>query len=201
MRPGAGGSAGVDVMEAGWARETRAAQKEEIARAVGKAVSETAAAAAAGADVTSKFLEDPATQKALKEAGEEPVQPLRTMGEHEAHNMACISGRGLYRRPNNASIAVHFLKTVSAMRYVGAVLRKGTVGVSTKHTKGCCARMVWPTERRRHAPRTCEWLLSPDEVQAEAAIDAQPDDLLGAPAGGRGRGRGRNRRGKRHGCG
>lgn len=139
--------------------------------------------------------------KCLKEAGEEPVQPLRTMGEHEAHNMACISGRGLYRRPNNASIAVHFLKTVSAMRYVGAVLRKETVGVSTKHTKECCARMVWPTERRRHAPSTCEWLLSPDEVQAEAAIDAQPDALLSAPAGGRGRGRGRNRRGKRKGHG
>ena len=29
--------------------------------------------------------------KCLKEVGEPPVQPLRSMGEGEAHNMACIS--------------------------------------------------------------------------------------------------------------
>ncbi|KAH8078086.1 asparagine-tRNA ligase [Aureococcus anophagefferens] len=67
---GAGGLAAFAVVETASAAETTAAQKEEIAKALEKAVSETAAAAAAGAEVTSKFLEDPATQKALKEAGD-----------------------------------------------------------------------------------------------------------------------------------
>ncbi|KAH8065881.1 asparagine-tRNA ligase [Aureococcus anophagefferens] len=67
---GAGGLAAFAVVETASAAETTAAQKEEIAKALEKAVSETAAAAAAGAEVTSKFLEDPATRKALKEAGE-----------------------------------------------------------------------------------------------------------------------------------
>ena len=134
--------------------------------------------------------------KCLREAGEGAVQPLRSMSEGEAHNMACISGKGLYRRPSNSSIAVHFLKTVSAMRYVGAVLRWERQGVSTKHTKSCCARMVWPTERRRHDPSTCEWLLTHDEVAAEAAIDSAAGDTV--PAGGRGRRGKRRGRGRRH---
>ena len=128
--------------------------------------------------------------KCLREAGEGPVQPLRTMGEAEAHNMACISPHGLYRRPSNSSIAVHFLKTVSAMRYVAAVLRWERLG-EPRHTKQCCARMVWPTERFRHPPGTCSTLLSTDEAAAEAAIDAQAPPAPGRAGGGR--------RGRRHG--
>ena len=52
--------------------------------------------------------------KCLREAGEGAVQPLPSLRESEAHNMACISARGLYRRPSNASVAVHFLKTAPA---------------------------------------------------------------------------------------
>ena len=93
------------------------------------------------------------------------------MSEGEAHNMACISHRGLYRRPSNKSIAVHFLKTVSAMRYVAAVLRWERRG-QPRHTRACCARMVWPTERHVHLPATCDDLIDSDEKAAEAAIDA-----------------------------
>ena len=38
---------------------------------------------------------------------------------------------------------------------------EGRVGVQRlgepRHSKACCARMVWPTARRRHAPRARAW--------------------------------------------
>ena len=94
------------------------------------------------------------------------------MKEGEAHNMACISPRGLYRRPANKSLAVHFLKSVSAMRYVQAVLRWERAG-EPRHSRKCCARMVWPSERRVHPPEACQALLSPAEAAAEAALDEE----------------------------
>ena len=107
--------------------------------------------------------------------------------------MACISPHGLYRRPSNSSIAVHFLKTVSAMRYVSSVLRWEQRG-EPRHSRACCARMVWPTERRRHPPSACDSLLDEEERAAEAAIDADADAAnAGGRAGGRG---GRRRRGR-----
>ena len=109
--------------------------------------------------------------------------------------MACISPHGLYRRPNNHSIAVHFLKTVSAMRYVGAVLRWERVG-EPRHSRACCARMVWPTERNRHPPAACDALLNDEEKAAEAAIDAQNAGVL-APSRPRPLGHGRGGRGRR----
>ena len=131
--------------------------------------------------------------KCLREAGEGPVQPLHSMRESEAHNMACISPHGLYRRPSNSSIAVHFLKTVSAMRYVSSVLRWEQRG-EPRHSRACCARMVWPTERRRQPPSACDSLLDEEERAAEAAIDADADAAnAGGRAGGRG---GRRRRGR-----
>ena len=132
--------------------------------------------------------------KCLREAGQPPVQPLRSMSEGEAHNMACISPHGLYRRPSNSSIAVHFLKTVSAMRYVAAVLRWEKMGDASRHSRACCARMVWPTERNVHPPEACANLLNSEEMAAEAALDAS-GALLGAPGGGkRGGRRGARRR-------
>ena len=128
--------------------------------------------------------------KCLKEAGEGPVQPLHSMRESEAHNMACISPHGLYRRPSNASIAVHFLKTVSAMRYVAAVLRWERIG-EPRHTRACCARMVWPTERRRHPASACDSLLNDEERQAEAALDVEGGGSAVAAVGGK------KRRGRR----
>jgi len=126
--------------------------------------------------------------KCLREAGEGPVEPLRTFSEAEAHNMACISNKGLYRRPSNSSIAVHFLKTVSAMRYVAAVLRSAAVGAPI-HSRQCCTRMVWPTERFRHAPGVCNDVLSTQELALESAIDtelqAAPELAAGGKRGGR----------------
>jgi hypothetical protein len=37
--------------------------------------------------------------KCLREAGQPPVAPLPSLGRDEAHNMACVSAKGLYRRP------------------------------------------------------------------------------------------------------
>lgn len=129
--------------------------------------------------------------KCLREKGLPPVRPVTPpMREGEAHNMACISPRGLYRRPSNRSIAVHFLKTPSAMRYVQAVLRWERAG-SPHHSRPCCARMVWPSERRVHEPEVCRELLSPEEAALEAKVDA--DVALKRGAGGRGR-RGRKKR-------
>ena len=93
--------------------------------------------------------------KCLREAGRPPVRPLRSFSEGEAHNMACISRKGLYRRPSNKSIAVHFLKTVSAMRYVKAALRWERRG-EPRHSQECCSRMVWRTERGSHPPSVCD---------------------------------------------
>ena len=86
--------------------------------------------------------------------------------------MACIAPRGLYRRPSNRSLAVHFLKTPSAMRYVQAVLRWERAG-EPRHSRKCCARMVWPSERRVHPPEACASLLSSAEQELEARADAE----------------------------
>ena len=125
-----------------------------------------------------------AARSSPQERGLPPVAPLAPFKEGEAHNMACIAPRGLYRRPSNKSLAVHFLKSVSAMRYVQAVLRWERAG-EPRHSRKCCARMVWPTERRRHPPSACDALLNPEEKAAELALDVE----MGASGGGGGRGR------------
>jgi len=125
--------------------------------------------------------------KCLREAGEGPVEPLRAMREGEAHNMACISPHGLYRRPSNQSIAVHFLKTVSAMRYVAAVLRSAARGAPL-HSRECCARMVWPTERFVHSPSVCNELLTSEERSLEEQLDVAARSHGGAALAGKGRG-------------
>ena len=109
--------------------------------------------------------------KCLKEAGEGPVQPLHSMRESEAHNMACISPHGLYRRPSNASIAVHFLKTVSAMRYVAAVLRWERIG-EPRHTRARHhrSRATRTTTARRRSSR----LTSGEHALLPASSCCQP---------------------------
>ena len=67
---GAAGLASSLAVERASAVEATAQQKEEIAKALEKAVQETAAASAAGAKVASEFFEDPQTQKLLKDASE-----------------------------------------------------------------------------------------------------------------------------------
>jgi hypothetical protein len=93
---------------------------------------------------------------------------------------------------------VHFLKTVSAMRYVAAVLRWERQG-QPRHSRACCARMVWPTERRRHPPSACYSLLDDAERTAESALDAggATGDAGGGAGGGRGGARRRGRGARR----
>jgi len=84
-------------------------------------------------------------------ASNESVQPLRSLAPQQAHNMACVSEHGLYRRPKNASIIVHFLKHPSALDYVSAVLRRERQGLARTATdESCCTRMVWPKSPMAH---------------------------------------------------
>jgi len=88
----------------------------------------------------------------------EAVEPLPTLGPKFASNMACISSRGLYRRPHNQSVVIHFLKNPSAMEYANAVLRKEQ-HVPLAQQQRCCSRMVWPEAARRHPESVCHGVL------------------------------------------
>ena len=81
------------------------------------------------------------------------------------------------------------------MRYVRAVLRHAAAGREL-HSRSCCARMVWPTERFRHAPNVCAELLSTAELAREAAIDAAVQSQGGLPVA-KGKGRRGGARGRR----
>ena len=58
------------------------------------------------------------------------------------------------------------------MRYVQAVLRWERRG-QPRHSRKCCARMVWPSERFVHQPEVCDQLLNPTEVELEKAADVE----------------------------
>lgn len=82
--------------------------------------------------------------KCLNASGER-VQPLPSLGPRVAANMACISQSGLYRRPHNNSVIVHFLKTPGSMDYALGLLRRLRRGASAIATdKDCCTLRVWP---------------------------------------------------------
>ena len=95
--------------------------------------------------------------KCLETTGE-VVEPLPTLAPKFASNMACISSRGLYRRPHNESVIVHFLKSPTAMEYVNAVLRKPQT-VPLPQQQRCCSRMVWPEAAHRHPASVCDGVL------------------------------------------
>jgi len=73
------------------------------------------------------------------------------------------------------------------MRYVAAVLRSAARGAPL-HSRECCARMVWPTERFVHKPSVCSELLSPEEQAQEEALDVAARSHGGATITGKGRG-------------
>ena len=98
--------------------------------------------------------------KCLNTTGER-VQPLPTLGPRLASNMACISTSGLYRRPHNASVIVHFLKSAASMDYAKAVMRRTTRGEALLPTdKQCCTLRVWPNSAsaKRLPPSVCDGL-------------------------------------------
>lgn len=110
--------------------------------------------------------------KCLREAGQPPVTPLPSLGRHEAHNMACVSAKGMYRRPSNASVIVHFLKSESAMRYVGATFRASRQGQPVE-ARRCCSRTVWKSERGGIPPEVCYEILTEEEREAERKLDGR----------------------------
>ena len=98
--------------------------------------------------------------KCLNTTGEK-VAPLPSLGPRLASNMACFGLSGLYRRPHNASVIVHFLKSPASMDYAKAVmlrLRRGAELLPTD--KQCCTRAVWPNSAaaRRTPASVCDGL-------------------------------------------
>ena len=98
--------------------------------------------------------------KCLNATGER-VKPLPSLGPRVASNMACISKTGLYRRPHNKSVIVHFLKTPGSMDYALAVLKRLRQGQGLLPTDGhCCTLKVWPNSAsaKRIGPQVCDGL-------------------------------------------
>ena len=94
-------------------------------------------------------------------ATNERVQPLPSLGPRVASNMACISNSGLYRRPHNQSVIVHFLKSPSSMDYALALLKRLRRGAPPLATDAkCCTLKVWPNSAsaRRMRPEVCDGL-------------------------------------------
>ena len=98
--------------------------------------------------------------KCLNATGEK-VAPLPSLGPRLASNMACVSTSGLYRRPHNASVIVHFLKTPESMDYALAVMRRLRRGAGLLPTdRDCCTLRVWPSSAwaKRLRPSVCDGL-------------------------------------------
>ena len=98
--------------------------------------------------------------KCLNATGER-VHPLPSLGPRLASNMACISRSGLYRRPHNASVLVHFLKTPQSMEYALGLLKRLRRGDGLLPTdRECCTRSVWPKSAgaRKLPPSVCDGL-------------------------------------------
>merc|ERR1719499_940849 len=55
-----------------------------------------------------------------------------------AINMACISTKGMYQRPRNDTISVHFLKRPGGLEFLWGTLHDGL-----KHSAENCTRWVW----------------------------------------------------------
>ena len=94
-------------------------------------------------------------------ATNERVRPLPSLGPRVASNMACISNTGLYRRPHNKSVIVHFLKSPSSMDYALALLKRLRRGAPPLVTDSqCCTLKVWPNSAsaKRMDPRVCDGL-------------------------------------------
>ena len=55
-----------------------------------------------------------------------------------AINMACVSTKGMYQRPRDDTVIVHFLKKPAGVRYVWGLLHD-----RLPHTTENCTRCVW----------------------------------------------------------
>ena len=55
-----------------------------------------------------------------------------------AINMACVSTKGMYQRPRDDTVIVHFLKKPAGVRYVWGLLHD-----RLPHTTENCTRFVW----------------------------------------------------------
>ena len=61
-----------------------------------------------------------------------------------AINMACISTVGMYQRPRNDSVVVHFLKRPGGLEFLWGQLHDGIA-----HSPENCTRWVWHDNCRR----------------------------------------------------
>ena len=61
-----------------------------------------------------------------------------------AMNMGCISTKGMYQRPRNDTISIHFLKRPGGSQYLWGLMHDGL-----PHSAENCTRWVWHDNCRR----------------------------------------------------
>lgn len=61
-----------------------------------------------------------------------------------AINMACISTKGMYQRPRNDTISIHFLKKPGGSQYLWGLMHD-----KLTHSAENCTRWVWHDNCRR----------------------------------------------------
>lgn len=84
-----------------------------------------------------------------------------------AMNMACISTKGMYQRPRNDTISIHFLKRAGGSEYLWGHLHDGV-----PHSAQNCSRWVWHDACRNPKDAETPWC----RQHANDAIDPHFDD-------------------------
>jgi hypothetical protein len=84
-----------------------------------------------------------------------------------AINMACISTKGMYQRPRNDTISIHFLKRPGGSQYLWGLMHDGL-----PHSAENCTRWVWHDNCRRKDADS-PWCRKYAH-QVDAGFDARP---------------------------
>ena len=79
-----------------------------------------------------------------------------------AMNMGCISTKGMYQRPRNDTISVHFLKRPGGLEYIWQLLHD-----KVPHSAQKCVRWVWHDACRNPQDAQTDWCKAhpTDEVE------------------------------------
>jgi hypothetical protein len=86
-----------------------------------------------------------------------------------AMNMACISTKGMYQRPRNDTISVHFLKRPGGLEYIWGLLHDGV-----PHSPQNCSRWVWHDACRSPKDADTEWCQRHPTDKLDPNFDASP---------------------------
>ena len=101
------------------------------------------APAAAAAPAAAREPEDVAlgfwlSEPVLRATADAPRNVTYVRINDRCSNVGCTAAHGLYQRPQNDSVAIHYLKGASSMKYVWSLLGEGA-----QHGVGECYRAVW----------------------------------------------------------